>query len=277
MFKKWCIQQDFVTKPPNSDVSHVLLDGGRLSVPFDRLNEFHEEYIKAVKSGEKLFVVEQKTPNYNFFVDIDYKDVRALTIQEIQDICKVICDKVKRHRGGDCVISVAQPKMVGDLMKTGVHLNWPGYAVNQASALALREHILVALSKAKGGMDWNEIIDVAVYGDIKRRTRGSGLRMPWSYKLAKHTSCGGKGCEECKGTGKIIQVSYLPLFVYKSGILSMLQRIDPKPNLDILKMTTVRTNTEDHVTVEHPSISVKEGSFTDAPVSYTHLTLPTKA
>jgi hypothetical protein len=113
-------------------------------------------------------------------------------------------------------------------------------------------------------MDWNEIIDVAVYGDIKRRTRGSGLRMPWSYKLAKHTSCGGKGCEECKGTGKIIQVSYLPLFVYKSGILSMLQRIDPKPNLDILKMTTVRTNTEDHVTVEHPSISVKEGSFTDA-------------
>ena len=124
MFKKWCIQQEFVTKPPNSDVSHVLLDGGRLSVPFDRLNDFQEEYIKAVKAGEKLFVVEQKTPNYNFFVDVDYKDVRALTIEEIQNICKVICDKVKRHGGGDCVISVAQPKMVGDLMKTGVHLNW---------------------------------------------------------------------------------------------------------------------------------------------------------
>ena len=195
MFKRWCIQQNFVTKTPNSDVSHVLLDGGRLSVPFDRLNDFHEEYIKAVKAGEKLFVVEQKTPNYNFFVDIDYKDTRALTIEEIQDICKVICDKVKRHRGGDCIISVAQPKKVGEFMKTGVHLNWPGYVVNQASALALREHILVALSKAKGGTDWNEVIDAAVYGDIKRRTRGSGLRMPWSYKLAKHTSCGGRGCE----------------------------------------------------------------------------------
>ena len=44
----------------------------------------------------------------------------------------------------------------------------------------------------------------------------------------------------------------------------MIQRIDPKPDLDILKMTTVRTNAEDCVTVEHPSISVKEGSFTDA-------------
>lgn len=264
MFKRWCIQQNFVTKTPNSDVSHVLLDGGRLSVPFDRLNDFHEEYIKAVKAGEKLFVVEQKTPNYNFFVDIDYKDTRALTIEEIQDICKVICDKVKRHRGGDCIISVAQPKKVGEFMKTGVHLNWPGYVVNQASALALREHILVALSKAKGGTDWNEVIDAAVYGDIKRRTRGSGLRMPWSYKLAKHTSCGGRGCEECKGTGKTIQVSYLPLFVYKSGPLSMLQRIDPKPDLDILKMTVVRTNTEDYVTVEHPSVTVKEGAFTDA-------------
>ena len=261
MFKRWCIQQNFNT---NSDVSHVLLDGGRLSVPFDRLNDFYEKYIEAVKAGEKLYVVEQKTPIYNFFVDIDYKDTKALTIDEIQDICKVICDKVKRHKGGDCIISVAQPKQVGDFIKTGVHLNWPEYPVNQASALALREHILVALSKAKGGTDWNEVIDLSVYGDIKRRTRGSGLRMPWSYKLAKHNLCGGKGCEECKNMGKIVQVSYLPLFIYRAGPLSMLQRIVPQPSLDILKMATVRTNTEAFVTIEHPSVTVKEGAFTDA-------------
>jgi hypothetical protein len=266
MFINWCKKQNFYTKTPNSDVSHVLLDGGRLSVPFDRLNDFHEKYIEAVKAGEKLFVVEQKTPNYNFFVDIDYKDTKALTIEEIQDICKVICDKVKRHKGGDCVISVAQPKKVGELVKTGVHLNWPGYVVNQASALALREHILVALSKAKGSTDWNEVIDSAVYGDIKRRTRGSGLRMPWSYKLAKHNPCNGRGCEECKNSGKVIQVSYLPLFIYRTGPLSMLQRIEHNPDLNILNMTTVRTNSEDYVTVEHPSVTVKEGSFTDAQI-----------
>ena len=43
-------------------------------MPFDRLNEFYDKYVEAVKADEKLFVVEQKTTTYNFFVDIDYKD-----------------------------------------------------------------------------------------------------------------------------------------------------------------------------------------------------------
>ena len=92
MFKKWCSQNNFNNA---TNLSHVLMDGGVLSVPFDKLNDFYEKYIEAVKKGEKLYVVEQKTETYNFFVDIDYKDERALTLEEIQDICKVICDKVK--------------------------------------------------------------------------------------------------------------------------------------------------------------------------------------
>jgi hypothetical protein len=174
------------------------MDGGVLSVPFDRLNEFHEKYVEAVSSGEKLFIVEQKSPTYNFFVDIDYKDNVPLTMEEIKDICKVICDKVKRHGGKDCLISVSPPKQCGSLMKTGVHLNWPGFVVDQASAIALREHILVALSIAKGSLDWNEIIDAAVYGNVQRGTKGSGFRMIWSHKMAK-------GVE---------QLAYLPVFVY---------------------------------------------------------------
>src|SRR6056300_963115 len=107
MFKKWCTQQKFNNA---TNLSHVLMDGGVLSVPFDKLNEFHEKYIEAVKSGEKLFVVEQKSPLYNFFVDIDYKDTHSLTLDEIQDICKIICDKVKRHGGKDCLVSVSPPR-----------------------------------------------------------------------------------------------------------------------------------------------------------------------
>ena len=262
MFKRWCAQQNF-NKATKSNVSHVLMDGGTLTVPFDRLNEFHEKYIEAVRSGEKLFVVEQKSPNYNFFVDIDYKDDRSLTIEEIQDICKIICDKVKRHGGKECLISISPPKKAGDLTKTGIHLNWAGFVVDQASALALREHILVALSKAKGGVDWNEIIDSSVYGDLRRKSRGSGLRMPWSYKLSKHISCRGEGCEHCKGTGKVIQVAYLPLFVYKHGPLSALVKVDQQPSVDILKMCSVRTEDPQHITIEPPSSVIKEGSFSD--------------
>ena len=48
-------------------------------------------------------------------------------------------------------------------------MNWSGFVVDQFSAVALREHILIALTKAKGSVDWNEIIDSSVYGDIRRK------------------------------------------------------------------------------------------------------------
>lgn len=118
---------------------------------------------------------------------------------------------MKRHGGKDCLISVAPPKLCGELTKTGVHLNWPGFVVDQDSAIALREHILVALSKAMGRTtDWNEIIDAAVYGNANRKTKGSGFRMPWSYKKAKHDACDGQGCSGCE-RGKIDQLPYLPI------------------------------------------------------------------
>ena len=83
MFKKWCATHGFNNA---SKLSHVLMDGGKLSVPFDRLNEFYEKYVEAVKSGEKLYVVEQKTETYNFFVDIDYKAPEPLGIDDIRVI-----------------------------------------------------------------------------------------------------------------------------------------------------------------------------------------------
>jgi len=259
MFKSWCADQRFNNA---TNLSHVLMDGGVLSVPFDKLNEFHEQYVCAVKRGEKLYVVEQKSERYNFFVDIDYKDESSLDLEEIKSVCKVICDEVKRHGGRDCLISVAPPKPCGDLVKTGVHLNWPRFVVDQTSAVALRDHILVALSKANGAVDWNEIIDAAVYGNASRKTKGSGFRMPWSYKKAKHDICGGQGCTECE-KGKVDQVAYLPLFVYRPGPpLSAILQIGQEPTLDILKMAVVRTDEPQTIHVEPPSITVKEGSFT---------------
>ena len=127
MFKKWYANNA-------TNLSHVLMDGGKLSVPFDRLNEFYDVYIDAVTSGKKIYVVEQKSDTYNFFVDIDYKDPQPLGIDDIQDISKVICETVKFHGGKECLISVAKPKQCGSLVKTGVHLNWPGFVVDQARA-----------------------------------------------------------------------------------------------------------------------------------------------
>ncbi len=260
MFKSWCNQNGFLKRVPNP--SHVLLDGGCLSVPFDRLNAFYEKYIEAVNRGEHLYVVEQKTDTYNFFVDIDYKDEKPLEIGEIKKICKVICDKVKRYGGKECIISIAPPKPSGELVKSGVHLNWPNFVVDQVSALALRDHILLALSVLNSSTDWNEIIDLAVYGSAIRKTKGSGFRMPWSYKRDKHNACGGRGCKDCEN-GKVDQVAYLPVFRYVNGPLSTIIQIDQKPNLEILKMSAVRTDMAQTTHVEPPSVVVKEGTFTN--------------
>ena len=258
MFRQWCAQEGFAH---SRNLSHVLMDGGCLSVPFDKLRAFNERYIDACQRGERLFVVEQKTTTYNFFCDIDYKDTEALSLEEIEDVARIICDKVRRYGGQRCLVSVAEPKRVdADRYKTGVHLNWSGMVVDQTSAVALREHILVVLYTAKAGVDWNEVIDNSVYGDLERGSKGSGFRLPWSYKKGKCTACQGKGCDACEHEGKITQGMYLPVFAYEDGKLTT---VDPSPTVELLEMATVRTSVSTPTTrVEPPAKAIKEGAFT---------------
>jgi hypothetical protein len=258
MFKLWCKDQGFAN---NSDLSHVLMDGGVLSVPFDRLNDFYEKCIESYISGEKIYVVEQKTENYNFFMDLDYKDDDELTFEQIKSICKVICDKVSKFGGKDALISVAEPKPIGNLIKTGIHINWPDFVVNRSSALALRDHVINTLNLAYGSRDWKDIVDISVYGNSSRNTKGSGFRMPWSHKRGKHEACMGRGCEKCNNTGKETQSEYLPVFVYKHGPLSMLQKTEQKPSVEMLHMATLRTQGTDPVLIEGAR---EENTFTNA-------------
>ena len=247
MFKRWCKDQGFAN---NSDLSHVLMDGGVLSVPFDKLNDFYEKCVEAYNSGEKIFVVEQKTENYNFFMDLDYKDDEEMSFEQIKSVCKVICDKVSKFGGKDALISVAEPKPIDTLIKTGIHINWPGFVVNRSSALGIRDHVINTLNLAYGSRDWKDIVDISVYGNNSRNTKGSGFRMPWSHKKGKHEVCSGQGCELCNNTGKETQSEYLPIFIYKHGPSSTLQKTEQKPSVDILHMATLRTQSMEPVIIE---------------------------
>ena len=247
MFKRWCKDQGFAN---NSDLSHVLMDGGVLSVPFDKLNDFYEKCVEVYNSGEKIFVVEQKTENYNFFMDLDYKDDEEMSFEQIKSVCKVICDKVSKFGGKDALISVAEPKPVDTLIKTGIHINWPGFVVNRSSALGIRDHVINTLNLAYGSRDWKDIVDISVYGNNSRNTKGSGFRMPWSHKKGKHEACAGQGCELCNNTGKETQSEYLPIFIYKHGPSSTLQKTEQKPSVDILHMATLRTQSMEPVIIE---------------------------
>ena len=256
MFKRWCKDQGFAN---NSDLSHVLMDGGVLSVPFDKLNDFYEKCVEVYNSGEKIFVVEQKTENYNFFMDLDYKDDEEMSFEQIKSVCKVICDKVSKFGGKDALISVAEPKPIDTLIKTGIHINWPGFVVNRSSALGLRDHVINTLNLAYGSRDWKDIVDISVYGNSSRNTKGSGFRMPWSHKKGKHEACAGQGCELCNNTGKETQSEYLPIFIYKHGPSSTLQKTEQKPSVDILHMATLRTQSMEPVIIEGTH---KEATFT---------------
>jgi len=247
MFKRWCKDQGFSN---NSDLSHVLMDGGVLSVPFDKLNDFYEKCVEVYNSGEKIFVVEQKTENYNFFMDLDYKDDEEMSFEQIKSVCKVICDKVSKFGGKDALISVAEPKPIDTLIKTGIHINWPGFVVNRSSALGLRDHVINTLNLAYGSRDWKDIVDISVYGNNSRNTKGSGFRMPWSHKKGKHEACAGQGCELCNNTGKETQSEYLPIFIYKHGPSSTLEKTEQKPSVDILHMATLRTQSMEPVIIE---------------------------
>ena len=148
--------------------THVLMDGGQLHVPDADLDAFYKAYLADIACGTRLYVVEQKTEIFKFFVDIDFKAERALTDADALELCRRICEAVGH---GQCLVARAPPRRVKDEIKSGFHLHWPDLCVTRQEALALRTKILLELD----GDEWAQIIDSSVYG-------GSGLRCLWSHK-----------------------------------------------------------------------------------------------
>ena len=232
------------------------MDGGVLSVPSDRLPEFYAKCVECIRAHEPIFVVEQKTDVYNFFVDIDYKDTEPLTVEGIKTMVRIIYDKVATFGATECLVSIARPKPVGaGKIKSGVHMNWPGFPVAQEGAFALRDHIIGVLDKVFPKIPWTQVVDLAVY-------KGAGFRMPWSHKKSRHGACQGKGCEKCEG-GRIIESPYLPVFVFRDGQIEPMDFTEPC--VETLVLATVRSDATNPVVItplepvpEKPKVRTEE-------------------
>ena len=160
MFAKW--------RTPHGPGTHVLMDGGILDVPLGDTDAFYVAYIAAVRQNRRVYVVEQKTDVFRFFVDLDYKAPEPLDEGVLMDVLQKMCDVVP----GRCLVARAPPRLIEDgLVKCGVHIHWPDANVTRQEALVYRTRILMELD----GPEWSEFIDASVYG-------GSGLRMLWSHK-----------------------------------------------------------------------------------------------
>ena len=158
---------------PQGPGTHLLMDGGILLVPPEETLQFYEAYISLVNSGTKLYVVEQKTELFRFFVDFDYKAREKIDDQDLLQFCSIIQKSLEEcTRPGRCMIARARVRPVADgLLKSGVHIHWPDLVVSRNEALNLRNNIITSL----GPGTWDQVIDASVYG-------GSGLRMLWSHK-----------------------------------------------------------------------------------------------
>ena len=159
IFSRWRVQ--------HGPGTHVLMDGGILDVPLEDVDSFLIEYLAAIQRGKQLFVVEQKTDTFRFFIDLDYKSTQVLEDDALLSILEIMCRIVP----GQCLIARTPARTVQGLIKTGVHIHWPDALVTRQEALAYRTRILLELEEP----EWADRIDASVYG-------GSGLRMLWSHK-----------------------------------------------------------------------------------------------
>ena len=158
---------------PNGHATHVLMDGGILFVPTEETQEFYQACVDAINSGTKLYVVEQKTELFKFFVDLDYKAQEKLKDEDLIQFCSIIHEAL--GTSSRCLIARARPRPIADgLIKSGVHIHWPDLVVTRTQALNFRSKIILNLSR-DFAFDWDRVIDASVYG-------GSGLRMLWSHK-----------------------------------------------------------------------------------------------
>jgi hypothetical protein len=156
---------------PKAPGTHTLMDGGILFVLDEDMDHFLNVYIQELGKN-KLYVVEQKTEVFKFFVDLDYKAPEKLSDEFLIKIVKCIHDSLGRP--GRCCIARAQPRPVKEGIKSGVHIHWPDLKVTKQQATSNRAKIILDLPLVDG-IDWSHVVDSSVYG-------GSGLRMLWSHK-----------------------------------------------------------------------------------------------
>lgn len=187
-FYSWLKQQGFWVLASQQDrpLTHLLLDGGKLSVPDSALDEFNEKYAEYVLQVD-LYVVECKPAAFKMFMDLDFKDAGALDEKAVGQVCRVIYSAYRSaHECAQpssmvvCERTLPSGSAAAD-NKHGLHLVWPFWLGDRDIALAFRDHAVRQCRQqvtqgALPDLDWSSILDQAVY-------RGSGLRMVGSKKF----------------------------------------------------------------------------------------------
>lgn len=208
-------------KDENIIPTHLLMDGGKLSVPDEYMDWFYKCYANDIITQQVNYIAECKTPVFKLIMDLDFYDDNVKTLDELRPyilvIQKVICDFYpnlpdfsKRmivcsteHTEG----SVKNNKI---FVKQGTgHLVWPDIYIDNSIGNKLRLGCIQKLEQEFGKRHpeniWEDVVDSTIY-------QQNGLRMVGSAKMEICKSCSKKrkrgqldlmaDCDLCMGTGK---------------------------------------------------------------------------
>ena len=170
------------------DVSHLCLSGGSFSLPKGLAGAFLIKYARATQAGEKLFLVERRTPVFRLFVDLDWATPEPMTKQTQLDVARFVAQQAfliyaPSNRDQQVIVATRRPELrqTDGLLKGGMHLHWPDILTDAETARLFRETAVSRCRERFGEKlmprPWEDVIDDHVF-------RGSGLRMLYSCKKA---------------------------------------------------------------------------------------------
>jgi len=170
-----------------SAVTHTLFDGGRIAVPPKSMPTFLDAYAESLQHGDRLYVVERRTPLFRMLADFDFFCTgKTLSLDDILDTLRVtqqLLGEMFPTESRRLVVCTAPSKLVTkegkQWVKTGFHAVWPDLWVSEPTANLVRDALLERLESVLGEIEgpggWGEVLDRSVY-------TGNGLRMIGSRK-----------------------------------------------------------------------------------------------
>lgn len=216
--RTWCIENSI--NDINLKTTHAYMDKGNYKIPEIKMNEFYEIFLNNIRDGKFNSIVEQKTPIFKFFIDLDFKLKFELTLEnkqeivvKIQSILKEALIFTSQESNFFCIVSSCNNLNIGGEIKNGIHLIFPFIFVNKSMAIKIRNILVQGLynnvNEETSLLEWEKIIDESVYTK-------SGLRIMFSYKYDKCIYCSEKtlkkiNCDKCQNKKNIYSRPYYPI------------------------------------------------------------------
>ncbi|KAF6252718.1 hypothetical protein COO60DRAFT_1643849 [Scenedesmus sp. NREL 46B-D3] len=175
------------------DVTHTLITApfGKYNVPVEQMpafrHLFHVAFIYGVAPG---FVEIKPRPAFRLFVDLDIKlplEAPCMAEPDRQRLVECMHKAALDMFGpSDALVATCTPYQKGSLVKSGIHIVWPGIFVTQEAAIGFRHACVEAMGTSLGDASalaclgsWDDVVDETVYRD------GTGLRMLGAAKAEK--------------------------------------------------------------------------------------------